>query len=546
LKFSAGGRALPWKRDPVDMYAISCEVPAGADALDVSLDYLSPASISGFSSGSSATANLAVVSWNQVLLYPREANADEISYAASIRLPAGWKFATALETLHSDAERTAFRPVSLTTLIDSPLLAGAHFRVVPLSDGPIPHRLNLASDSEAALAIPAQQADAYRRLVAETGALFGARHYRHYDFLLTLSDGVSHFGLEHHESSDDRVIERWLIDEEKRIAGGADLLPHEMVHSWNGKYRRPAGLTPGHFDQPMRGNLLWVYEGLTQYLGTVLMARSGLVTADQARQAVAVTAAEMDAEKGRSWRPLEDTAVAAQLLYEARPDWGSWRRSTDYYPEGLLLWLEADTLIRSETRGSKSLDDFCRLFYGLPGGPPRVAPYTFAEVMAALNQVLPYDWSGFWTKRLESTSPRAPLAGVLASGWRVAYSDALPETLRARENTDKTTDERYSIGLVLAEDGTMIDVVPDSPAAKAGVGPGMRLVAVDGRRWTREALRDAIANSRSHPIELLVANGEFYRTFRVEYSGGLRYPRLEREATKPDLLTAIFAAKAKP
>ena len=544
LEFRAGGRPVAWKRDPVDMYAISCEVPPGADAVEVRLDYLSPAATTGFSSGASATPALAVVSWNTVLLYPAGTDSDRVTYAASIRLPEGWKFATALETERSDRDRIAFRPVSLTTLVDSPLLAGAYLKTHPLSDGPIAHRLNLASDAEGPLSIPSSQLDAYRRLVDETGALFGARHYRHYDFLLTLSDAVSHFGLEHHESSDDRVAERWLVDEEKRLAGGADLLPHEMVHSWNGKYRRPAGLAPGRFDQPMRGELLWVYEGLTQYLGSVLAARSGLWTLDQARQNAAITAAEMETTRGRTWRPLADTAVAAQLLYEARSDWAAWRRGVDYYPEGFLLWLEADTLIRRETRGAKSLDDFCRLFYGPPGGPPTVAPYTFADVTAALNRILPYDWNAFWKERLESTAPHAPLAGIAASGWRLTYGTSPSELLRAREGANKTADERFSIGILVNEDGFVPDVVPESAASKAGVGPGMRLVAVNGRRYTREGLRDAVAASGRQSIELLVANGDFFRTYRLDYTGGLRFPQLERDETKTDLLTKILEPRA--
>ncbi|MEP7132604.1 MAG: PDZ domain-containing protein, partial [Acidobacteriota bacterium] len=349
-----------------------------------------------------------------------------------------------------------------------------------------------------------------------------------------------HFGLEHHESSDDRVAERSLIDEDKRKANLADLLSHEMVHSWNGKYRRPAGLMPGHFDEPMRGELLWVYEGLTQYLGEVLSARTGNLTNEQYRQSLAITAADMEATKGRAWRPLADTAVAAQILYGARPDWASWRRGVDFYPESNLLWLEADTLIRRETRGKKSLDDFCRLFYGGKSGAPSVVPYTADDVFAALNQVAPHDWKRFWNDRLQSTSPEAPVNGILASGWKIAWTDTPSEMQRSREESAKVTDVRHSIGFAVAEDGAIPDVVPDSPAARAGIGPGMRLVAVNGRRWTRETLREAIRGSRSQPVELLVENGDFYRTFRLEYSGGERYPRLERDASQPDVLTSII------
>jgi predicted metalloprotease with PDZ domain len=545
LKITTGGKPLVWRRDPVEMYAIAVEVPAGAAALEVTFDYLSPASAGGFSSSVSVTPKLALVSWNQVLLYPAGASADELLYAASLRLPPGWKYGTALTTSRASGELVSFEPVPLTTLVDSPVLAGPYFKVVSLSDGPIPHRLDLAADSEAALEIPASQVDAYRRLVAETGVLFGARHYRHYDFLLTLSDSVAHFGLEHHESSDDRVPERSLIEEDKRKANLWDLLSHEMVHSWNGKYRRPASLSPGHFDQPMKGELLWVYEGLTQYLGEILAPRSGLLTSEEYRDNLAITAAEMDAQKGRSWRPLSDTAVAAQVLYEARPDWAFWRRGVDFYPESSLLWLEADTVIRKGTGGQKKLDDFCRIFLGGQTGPPQVVPYGFDDVVSALNQVFPYDWKGFWTQRLDATAAGAPLAGVGASGWRLVYTDKISEMLDARESSGKFVDARFSIGFLVSEDGAIPDVVPESPAARSGMGPGMRVVAVNGRRFSKETFREAVRASRTAPIELLVENGDFFRTFRLEYSGGERYPHLERDPSAPDLLSAIIAPRSK-
>ena len=301
LTITAGGKPLAWRRDPVDMYSFHLDVPAGASAVEVSLDYLSPAEAGGFSSGSSATAELALISWNQMLLYPAAEKPDTILYAATLKLPAGWKFATALDREKESPDGVRFAPVSLTTLVDSPVLCGAHMRVVDLSTGAPAHRLDIAADSDAALEISPEMEAQYRSLVVETGTLYGARHYRHYDFLLTLSDHTAHFGLEHHESSDDRVDERSLIDDDrKKIMAG--LLPHEMTHSWNGKYRRPAGLAIGSFQEPMQGELLWVYEGLTEYLGQILTARSGLLTADQYREALALTAAEMDHQEGRKWR----------------------------------------------------------------------------------------------------------------------------------------------------------------------------------------------------------------------------------------------------
>jgi predicted metalloprotease with PDZ domain len=547
VKFVAAGKTLPWRRDSADMYRLHVEVPSGAASVTIALDYLSPAEAGGFSSGSSATAQLSLVSWNQLLLYPADGKPDELSYAATIRLPPGWKYATALDVARESPEGlVAFAPVSLTTLVDSPVLTGAHLRVVTLTPPAPAHRLDLAADSEAALEIPPELEAQYRSLVAETGALFGARHYRHYDFLLTLSDHTAHFGLEHHESSDDRVDERSLIDPDKRKTM-AGLLPHEMAHSWNGKYRRPADLAIGTFQQPMLGDLLWVYEGLTEYLGQVLTARSGLLTPEQYRESLAMTAAEMDHRAGRQWRPLADTAVAAQVLYEARSDWAAWRRGVDFYPESELLWLEADTIIRRETRGGKSLDDFCRAFHGGQSGPPKVVPYTFDDVAAGLNAVAPFDWRGFWKTRLETTEAGAPLGGILSSGWKLDYGDTIPEMQRAAEEAHKITDVRHSIGISVTDEGRIPDVLPGSPAAAAGVGPGMKLVAVNGRRWSKESLREAIrASKRGQPVELLVENTDYFKSYRLEYSGGERYPLLRRDASKPDLLSRIIQPLAPP
>jgi predicted metalloprotease with PDZ domain len=545
MRITANGKTLSWKRDDVDMFAFRIDVPEGTASVEIALDYLSPADPSNLSNAS-ATNNLALISWATLLLYPKNVRPDEIPYAASLKLPTGWKYATSLTRRGESNGSIQFEPTSLTMLVDSPVLAGSHFRVVNLSDsGGVPHRLNIAADSESSLAITAQEERAYQNLVAETDSLFRARHYRHYDFFLTLSDYMAHFGLEHHESSDNRVAERSLIDEDKRKSFLIGLLEHEMVHSWNGKYRRPAGLAPGHFDEPMRGELLWVYEGLTNYLGAILMARDRSLTPDEFREDLAQIAAELDYTKGRAWRPLSDTAVAAQILYDARKDWSSWRRSTDFYDEGTLLWLEADTLIRRQTDNRKSLDDFCRLFLGGGSGDPKVVPYAFEDVVAALNQVLPYDWKTFWTERLQRVGPHAPLAGISASGWQLVYRDTPSGIQRSLEEGNRRLDARFSIGFTAGDDGDIPDVVPDSPAARAGIGPGTRIAAVNGKRFTRESLREAIAASKSRPVELIVVNGDDFATFRLEYNGGERYPILEQDSGKPDLLSRIIEPLAK-
>lgn len=542
LRLSASGRTIPWRRDLIDMYAFHCEVPPGASAVEVDLDFLLPASTTGFTSGASSSAQLAVINWNQVLLYPQGSTSDALTYNVSLRLPAGWKFGTALQVARESRDAVNFKPVSLTTLVDSPLIAGAYFRRIELSPGDSPpHYIDMVADSSAALEMSPELIADYKQLVAETWALFGARHYTQYRFLYTLSDHVTSFGLEHHESSDNRVPERTLLDESQHIVW-AGLLPHEFVHSWNGKYRRPADLVTSDFHQPMRTDLLWVYEGLTEYLGDVLAARSGLLTTEVSREFLAAIAAGLDYRAGRTWRPLVDTATSAQLLYEAAPSWTSWRRGVDFYNEGVLIWLEADVIIRQQTNGRSSLNDFCRRFHGGQSGPPVVNPYTLDDVLRTLNEVAPSDWRAFFDARVYKITPRAPLAGIEGSGWRLVYTDTPNIYVQAQEQTDENVQLNYSIGLTVDSEGAITDVIPGQAADKAGVGPGMKLIAVNGRRWSPDVLRQAVRATKtsSEALELLVENGEFYKTYRLNYRGGERYPHLERVSERPDLLTEIL------
>lgn len=542
LKIFTAGKALEWKRDSVEMYAFHLTVPAGASLLDVKLDFLSTPDTGGFSSAASATSELAVLSWNQMLLYPEGKASDDVEFTAFLHLPAGWEFGTALPVANVDAANNiAFKAVSLTTLVDSPVLAGAHFRRIELSPGATPaHYLDIAADSDAALNAPAELIAKYRQLVTEALALFGATHYREYHFLLALSDRIAHFGLEHHESSDDQARERFLTDEATHLLG-ASLLPHEFVHSWNGKYRRPQGLATPDFQQPMKGDLLWVYEGLTEYLGWVLTARSGLATADQNRQFLALAAAGLDNRAGREWRSLADTAVAAQLLYNARGDWDSARRGVDFYDEGLLIWLEADTIIRKQTQGRKSFDDFCRAFHGGPSGPPQVKPYTLEILTEALNGVVQYDWKGFFESRVNKTgTDRAPLGGVEAGGYHLGYSERPADAQKTAEQITESINVAYSIGLRLRADGGIVDVLPQLPAAKAGIAPGMKISGVNGREFSPEILREAIrATKNGGALELLVLNGKAFATFELNYQGGERYPVLERNG-QPALMDDIL------
>ncbi len=548
ITVSAGGQPVAWRRDAEDMFSFRVEVPDGASELEVGLDYLAPTDPEGFSGAASTSAKLAVISWNTVLLYPAGMNARQDRVTASLRVPAGWETATALPVDHESGGVVEYAPVPLETLVDSPVLAGAFLRRIDLTPGgDVAHRLNIAADSRAALEIRSPDSARFSRLIREADALFGARHYRHYDFLLTLSDHVAHFGLEHHESSDNRVPERFLIDPDLRRAH-AELLPHEMVHSWNGKYRRPAGLAAAGYQQPMRGELLWVYEGLTDYLGKVLTARSGLWTADDFRAELAMEAAMLDHRAGRRWRPLADTAIGAQVTYDTREEGRSWRRWVDFYEEGDLIWLEADVRIRQASGGQRSLEDFCRRFHGGTDGPPEVRPFTYDDLVASMNDVAPLDWRSFFDARIYRAAPRAPLGGIEGSGWRLAYTNAMPDLWKAIESVNKTTDVSLSLGLQLNEGGTVMDVIPGSPADRVGIGPTMKVIAVNGRRWTPEVLHAALAASptQSDPIVLLVENADYFKSCSIPYHEGEKYPSLMRDADRPDLLSEITRPLSDP
>lgn len=544
LFFKANGQMLKWRRDLQDGFTIHVDVPAAVSEIDAELDFLSPAQFEGgFSAGSSATDKLAVISWNQVLLYPKGWKADEINYTASLKIPEGWKLGTPLPIASGTGNEIHFKTASLTTLVDSPVITGEFLKVVPLAQDP-PTEMDIAADSAAALDAPAEVWEHYKSLVDQAQKLFGAHHYRDYHFLYTLSDHVAHFGLEHHESDDSRVDERALVDDTSRKLS-ASLLPHEYVHSWNGKYRRPYDLATPDYQQPMQDDLLWVYEGLTNYLGFVLTARSGLLTAEQDRDDLAVTAAQLDHLPGRKWRNLQDTADAAPQLYFVPQSWYSWRRGTDFYSEDTLNWLWVDVIIRQQSKGKKSIDDFCRLFYGAPSTGPALKTYTFDDVVNALNQVVPYDWRGFWTGRLTNHGPGAPLGGIDGSGWKVIYNDTPSEMLSGMAGMYHIVPAGLALGLSLRDDGGINDTVEDEIAAKAGIGPGMKLVAVNGRRFTPEVLRDAIkaAKGSSGTIDLLVENTDYYKTYKLDYHGGEMYPHLVRDESNPDLLSEILKAK---
>ncbi len=536
VKFEADGKTIPWQRDTLDVFTFHLDIPAGATHLDASYDIIEP-------DGASATDKLMVLEWNEALLYPAGTPSANLTYEARLVLPDGWKYGTALPVDRERGSQISFKPISLELLVDSPVIAGQYYRVIDLTPvgEPIHHEIDMVADSEAALAMSPEMQKEMTNLVAESGKLFGAHHYRDYHFLLTLSDHVQHFGLEHHESNDSRLPERTLLGPE----GGmivAQILPHEFVHSWNGKFRRPADLATPDFEIPMQDDLLWVYEGLTDYLGPMLAARSGIFTPEQYREYLASIAASLGPGRpGRTWRPLLDTAVAVPGLSPRSRGWINWRRGTDYYEEGDLMWLEVATIIHSATNGQKSIDDFCHLFYGGPNNGPELKTYTFEDVVKALNEVAPYDWAGFFHRHLDSTSADMPEGGIENAGWKVEFNDK-PSHLADRRGGASDT---YSIGLQLGADGMVNDSIVGGPAFDAGISPGMKVVGVDGRVYTHDLLEDAIkaAKDTTEPLTLLVLDDDYYRTATIQYHGGERYPHLVREDSKPDYLDELIKAR---
>ena len=545
----APGTPLAWHRDPKDLYAFHVQVPAGVTAIEAALDYMSPVEMAGgFSAGTSSSDKLAVFSWNWVVLYPKGIAADEIGVKASLKLPPRWQWATALPRAPGYVERVPssgdveFAPASLATLVDSPVLMGEYMKKISLQTGQtLPHEMDIAGDSEAALGMRPEQQKAFDNLVAEAGALFGARHYREYHFLLTLSNHLAHFGLEHHECSDNRANENYLTDETE-WALSAPLLPHEYTHSWNGKYRRPAGLATPDYASPMETELLWVYEGLTQYLGYVLTARSGLQTPEQWRENLARVAMTYSYRPGRNWRTLEDTAIAAQMLYGAAYANSNYRRAVDYYDEGALVWLEADTIIRAKSMGKRSLDDFARIFFGGRNSGPEVKSYIFDDVVNTMNEVQAYDWRGFFTVRVRKVAERAPLEGIANSGWKLVYSDRQNAISKLIDQVGGAYNATPSLGMVVGRDGSVADVIADGIAAKNGIAPGMKILAINDRKFAPELLPQAIreARTRRQPVRLLVENSEYIRSVSLAYFDGLQYPHLVREQSKPDMLNEII------
>jgi predicted metalloprotease with PDZ domain len=540
LIFTANGKRIPWRRDPVDMYAFHVELPPDAKSLEVNFDYLAAQD----PKRSRIDSKFADVTWNSVLLYPAGYFSRDIKFETTLHLPEGWKFASALEVKSQEGNVVHFKETTLNTLADAPLYAGVNFKRVDLSSGPDNLvYLDVFADKPGDLEISPEELQFHKNLVIEAQKLFHSHHYDHYDFLFSVSDIVSGKGLEHHQSSEDGSRANYFTDWGAGIPGRA-LLPHEYTHSWNGKFRRPADLWTPNYNVPMRNSLLWVYEGLTDYYGNVLTARSGMRTPEQSRDTFAQIAAAFEISPGRTWRSLEDTTNQPIIsAHGAIQDaWPTFQRGYDYYPESDLIWLDADTKIRELSGGQKSLDDFAKLFYGINNGSYVTVTYTLDDLVKALNAVQPYDWAAFFKTRVFDVNPSVPEDGFMRGGYRLVYNDHEPDSLK-KPDPMRPTGFGFSLGFTVKSDGGLDNVVWDSLALKAGITPDMQLQAVNDQKFTIAGLREAIlaAEQSKDPIKLLLKRGDDFLTVTLDYHGGLRYPHLERVESTPDRLDEILA-----
>ena len=546
LQITANGQTLRWVRNTVNTNAFQVEVPAGATSVDVAFKWLTP--IDGSQGRVVITDEMLNIQWEKAVLYPAGYYSRQITVQPTLRLPAGWHYGAALDTTSFQNGIAVFAPITLEHLADSPVFAGAHYRQIDLDPGGrSPVRLNIVADDADMLAATDAHIEQHRELVRQADRLYGARHYNHYDFLLAVSDRLGGIGLEHHRSSENSVDTDYFTDPASTLAD-RDLLGHEYNHSWNGKWRRPADQLTPTLNEPLQNSLLWVYEGQTQYYGLILTARAGLMSKQQALDILANTAASYAEDNpGRAWRAMQDTTNDPIIARRQAQPWSSFQRSEDYYREGAMIWLDADTLIREQSNGRRSLDDFAKAFFGVQDGNWDPAPYTFDDVTSTLNGVQANDWAAFLRARLDAVGPDAqtPLAGIERGGYRLVWSTTPNAYSRALNTELERVDFQYSLGLSLNPANRITAVRWGSPAFEAGLTSGWEVVAVNGRAASATTIAEAITASAGNttPIEMMLKKGDRFRTIRFDYHGGLRYPRLERIEGTPDRLGDILAPR---
>lgn len=540
LRVTANGQMLKWVRDPLNVYAFHVNVPQGVSAIDADFQFLSATAPN--QGRIVMTPDMASIQWIATSLYPAGYFVRDIPVQASVVVPAGWKVATALRPSGQIGNRIDYPVTSYEILVDSPLIAGVYYRQIPLSDDVF---LDVIADTPEELAATPEQIAAHKRLVEQAIKLFGAQHYDHYDFLLTISNNLGGNGLEHHRSSEDGTRRGYFTDWDNQ-GSARNLLPHEYTHSWDGKYRRPADLWTADYSVPMEDSLLWVYEGQTQFWGYVLGARSGMLSKQDTLDAIASTAAYYsEGTPGRTWRPLVDTTNDPIIARRAAQPWTSWQRSEDYYSEGQLIWTDVDRIIRQQSGGRRSIDDFARLFYGMNNRDFGELTYNLDDVVRTLNRVQPYDWRGYLQRRVYDVAGQAPLEGITKGGYRLIFTDVPTKWTKTNEKQRKSIDLTYSGGFSVGNDGKVGGVLWDGAAFNAGLTPGAEILAVNGRSFDDEAIKAAIkaAKGSTASVQLLVKDGDLYRTLNLDWHGGLRYPRLEKVGKGPGTLDALLAPR---
>ncbi len=548
IMVTADGEVIPWTRDVVDVYAFHVNVPSGAKSVTVDFDYLSATTKEA--GPTRMAADIMNIEWPFASMYPSGYYAARIPFQVSVTYPSGFSAGTALEVEGKDGDTVHYKTVPYDVLMDSPIYAGRYFKQLDLDPGAkVPVHMDIVADKPESLVVTDEELAIHRKLIQQAYKLYGSHHYDHYDFLVSASDILAGNGLEHHRSSEDGVSPQYFTDWKTKFAG-RDLFAHEYTHSWNGKFRRPWDLWTPNYQTPMRDSLLWVYEGQTQYWGIMLAARSGLYSKEQALQNIALTAASYDNLPGREWRNVQDTTNDPIIAQRSPQNWRNFQRSEDYYSEGELIWLDADTLIREKTNNAKSLDNFAHDFFGVDDGQWGEVTYNFDDVVKALNNVYPYDWATFLRTRLDRTGEGkpagAPLDGLARGGYKLVYSETPSDLVKAGEAARHMTSLTYSLGLsVLAKDGTISDVLWDGPAFKAGLAPGATVIAINGKSYDPDLLKAVItaAKTSKDPIQLLIKVDDDYKTVSIDYHGGLRYPKLERIDGTPDRLGDILAEK---
>ena len=537
LVITANGKPLAWTRDPVDVYAFTVQVPAGVRQIEASFQFLSATAAA--QGRIVATPDMLNLEWIAQTLYPAGYFTRRIPVQASVTYPAGFKAGTALEIAATRGDTVDYKPVSYEVLADSPIYAGRYFRREELC--PNVH-LDVVGDSPREIEIKPEILQVHRSLCVQAVKLFGAQHYDHYDFLFSISDLMGGNGLEHHRSSEDGVGRGYFTEWDGHLRDH-DLLPHEYTHSWDGKYRRGADLWTPDFRTPMRDSMLWVYEGQTQFWGHVLSARAGLLSKQDVLDELAADAAGYDNTRGREWRTVADTTNDPIIAQRRPKPWANWQRSEDYYVEGALTWLDANAVIAEQSHGTKSMNDFARAFFGMNDGDYGELTYGFDDVVKTLNAVQPYDWATFLRERIYSLRPHAPLDWIAKAGYRLDYTPEASKWVKNAEKQRKYVDLSYSLGVTIGKDAAIAGVVWDGPAFDQGITIGTTILAIDGRAYSDDAIRQAIGDAAKSkaPITLLLKQGDVFRTVQIAYHGGLRYPHLVKVGTGDGALDRLLA-----